>query len=70
MKRFRPLRGERLEARHLMAADAGLSLHNADLPSDVNQDGVVSAVDALQVINYLNRDSSADGEATASSGAP
>lgn len=29
-------------------------LHNANLAADVNQDLVVTAVDALQVINYLN----------------
>lgn len=65
MKRTRPLRGERLESRHLMAADTGISLHNAALPPDVNEDGRVSAVDALTVINHLNRRSPAEGEPAA-----
>ncbi len=57
----RALRTERLESRQLMAGDLGL--HNAQLPSDVNGDGQVSAADALAVVNYLSRRQGAEGEA-------
>ena len=49
---------ERLELRQLLASDCGLSLHHAALPEDVNSDQIVTPLDALMVINYLN--SSAD----------
>ena len=41
-------------------------LHNGVLPADVNGDGVVSAIDALWVINHLARgaNSTAEGEAS------
>ncbi|MFO0913885.1 MAG: Ig-like domain-containing protein [Pirellulales bacterium] len=45
---------EQLETRQLMAADTGVA-HNSILPPDVNRDGTVSPIDALLVINALNR---------------
>ncbi|RMF44005.1 MAG: hypothetical protein D6753_03625, partial [Planctomycetota bacterium] len=49
--RHRRLRHESLEGRRLLAADL---LHNFLEPADVNDDRVVSAVDALVVVNHLN----------------
>ncbi len=40
-------------------------LHNLNLPQDVNDDGFVSAIDALLVINGLNRGVSGEGESAA-----
>ncbi|QDT04454.1 hypothetical protein K227x_28450 [Rubripirellula lacrimiformis] len=57
----RGLRIESLEKRQMMAGDLG-SLHNAAMPSDVNGDGDVTPIDALNVINYLSRLSSPEGE--------
>ena len=51
----RSLRAERLEQRRLLAADTGLTLHNAELPTDVNGDGRVSSIDALAVVNHITR---------------
>ncbi|TWU24246.1 peroxidase [Novipirellula galeiformis] len=48
----RRLRAESLETRHLLAANP---FHNDLMPEDVNNDGVVSAVDALTVINEMHR---------------
>lgn len=45
---------ERLESRELLASD----FHNTVLPLDVSGDGVVSPLDALQVINDLNANGS------------
>jgi large repetitive protein len=43
----------------------GSALRNQSLPSDVNNDGEVSPIDALQVINYVRRTSlRASGEST------
>jgi hypothetical protein len=50
--RFRRLNSEKLENRSLMASDIA---HNFILPHDVNDDNSVTAVDALVVINELNR---------------
>lgn len=50
-----------LESRQLLAADIG-DTQNTDLPEDVNDDGLVSSVDALMVINRIARGNS-DGEA-------
>ncbi len=58
----RSLRLESLEQRQLMAGDAFASLHNASRPTDVNGDGDVTPIDALNVINYLSRLSSPAGE--------
>ena len=44
---------ESLEDRRLLT-----TTHNADLPEDVNGDGVVSPIDALLVINFLNQNDS------------
>lgn len=63
--RHRPLRTERLETRQLLAGDV-VSLHNADSPSDVNRDGSVTPVDALNVINYVAQQISAESESSAS----
>jgi hypothetical protein len=40
--------------RSLQVTDSDGSWHNAANPSDVNNDGVVSPIDALLIINYLN----------------
>ncbi|WP_149496479.1 dockerin type I domain-containing protein [Roseiconus lacunae] len=50
-QRRRP-RVERLERRHLLAANL---FHNELLPEDVNEDGQVSPLDALTVITRLGR---------------
>ncbi len=52
MKRFRFPGFERLESRQLLASDCGY--HNSFTPEDVDEDRVVSAIDALVVINELN----------------
>ncbi len=51
----RKLRCEALESRRLLAADLAMAHHNHFEPCDVNDDGAVSAIDALSVINLLNR---------------
>lgn len=48
----RPLRVESLESRALMAADA---FHNFVMPNDVDDDGSVTPLDALVVINRINQ---------------
>uniref|UniRef100_UPI00356660CC dockerin type I domain-containing protein n=1 Tax=Novipirellula sp. TaxID=2795430 RepID=UPI00356660CC len=53
----RRLRTETLETRQLLAANL---FHNQSMPEDVNNDGVISAVDALTVINEMNRQRSGD----------
>ncbi|TWU47664.1 peroxidase family protein [Rubripirellula reticaptiva] len=50
-------RAENLETRQLLAANL---FHNELMPEDVNEDGVVSALDALAIINQMSRQS-ADG---------
>lgn len=45
---------EQLEQRALLAIDSGL-VGNHFRAQDVNRDGIVSPIDALQVINFLNR---------------
>lgn len=50
----RRLLSETLETRAMMAADLA---HNFVLPHDVNDDGSVSAIDVLSIINKLNDDS-------------
>lgn len=47
------MRLEQLENRQLLAADLTI-FHNTTEPLDVNNDAVVSAVDALRVVNELN----------------
>ncbi|MCD0461059.1 dockerin type I domain-containing protein [Roseiconus lacunae] len=47
----RCLRAETLDKRQLLAANI---FHNESMPEDVNEDGVVSAIDALTVINQLS----------------
>lgn len=60
-RKRRRLRGEPLERRQLLAADF---FHNHFDPEDVNDDGLVSAIDALAVINAIGRnDVSAGGNA-------
>jgi len=53
----RPLKPETLETRQLLAANI---FHNELMPEDVNEDGVVSALDALTIINQMNRQSQGD----------
>lgn len=56
----RRLRSEMLESRQLLAADLGFMQHNAFDAEDVNDDGVVSSLDALMVINAMNEGSAND----------
>ncbi len=49
----RRLRSETLETRKLLAANL---FHNEAFPEDVNEDGQVSAIDALAIINQMNSD--------------
>jgi len=56
----RRLRAETLETRRLLAADFDGFRHNAFDPEDVNDDGEVSAIDALMVINAMDRNDGAD----------
>ncbi len=59
-RRRRPLRTETLEQRQLLAGDIDVGRHNAIEPEDVNNDGIVSSLDALMVINAMNQESPAD----------
>ena len=55
-KRYaRPLRAETLETRRLLAADFQPFHHNRFDAEDVNDDGLVSPMDALMVINAMNQ---------------
>lgn len=56
--KFRPTGFETLEDRKLLAGDS--PWHNGALPTDVNADKVVTPVDALVVINELNRTGARD----------
>ena len=60
----RGLRAEQLEQRQLLAGDVGISLHNVELPADVNGDGRVSSIDALAVVNHITRVAEASAEAS------
>jgi hypothetical protein len=52
----RTLRLERLETRSLLAADTFVGMrHNLMNPSDVNMDGTASPIDALMIIDEINR---------------
>jgi hypothetical protein len=53
--RRRPLSIECLEERQLLAIDSVSPWHNAVLPTDVNQDGRTTALDAIAIINQLNQ---------------
>ncbi|MFG0264107.1 MAG: dockerin type I domain-containing protein [Rhodopirellula sp. JB055] len=53
----RKLRSESLERRNLMAANI---FHNEAMPEDVNEDAQVTAVDALTIINRMNREQAGD----------
>ncbi|WP_168564567.1 peroxidase family protein [Crateriforma spongiae] len=58
--RRRKMRSEALESRRLLAANL---FHNQAIPEDVNEDGQVTAIDALTIINQMNRrQSSADAD--------
>lgn len=61
--RSRRLRLEPLETRHLLTG-----WHNLVLPPDVNGDGEVTPVDALQVVNALAREQSTQIELTTPAG--
>ena len=52
----RRLKPETLETRQLLAANL---FHNELLPEDVNEDGAVSALDALMIVNQISRQSAA-----------
>jgi hypothetical protein len=58
----RRLRAETLETRRLLAADLEGVRHNWFDAEDVNDDGQVSSIDALLVINALNRQGQSDNE--------
>ena len=52
----RTLRLESLESRSLLAADTFVGMrHNLMNPSDVNMDGTASPIDALMIIDEINR---------------
>ncbi|TWU31807.1 peroxidase family protein [Novipirellula artificiosorum] len=53
----RRLKPEALEARQLLAANI---FHNELMPEDVNEDGEISALDALTIINRMSRQSQRD----------
>ncbi|MEM1071052.1 MAG: dockerin type I domain-containing protein [Planctomycetota bacterium] len=53
----RRLHSERLENRQLLAANM---FHNDLIPEDVNEDGQVTAIDALTVINQMSRQTRGD----------
>jgi large repetitive protein len=50
-----PIEPSRIKYGSLTFTVNGSALRNQSLPSDVNNDGEVSPIDALQVINYLRR---------------
>lgn len=54
-QRARRLRAETLESRRLLAADFQPFHHNHFDAEDVNDDGLVSPIDALMVINSINQ---------------
>lgn len=54
----RKLRAETLEKRNLLA---GNIFHNDLMPEDVNDDGRVSSMDALAIVNRLNQTESRQG---------
>ncbi|MEO1618202.1 MAG: peroxidase family protein [Planctomycetota bacterium] len=56
-QRKRRLRSEALESRQMLAANI---FHNEAFPEDVNEDGIVSASDALMIINEINRQGQRD----------
>lgn len=59
-RKRRRLRSEQLESRQLLAADFGGYRHNIYDAEDVNDDGRVSAIDALLVINAMTSETSRD----------
>jgi large repetitive protein len=62
-----PIEPERIKYGKLSFPISGSALRNQSLPSDVNNDGDVSAIDALMVINYLRRTASrSSGESVVS----
>ncbi|WP_417736956.1 dockerin type I domain-containing protein [Rosistilla oblonga] len=64
-KTRRRCRVEMLDKRQLLAANI---FHNELIPEDVNEDGIVTAVDALTILNQMNRQSSNDGDGQTASG--
>ena len=54
ISRGRRLRSEKLENRQLLAANL---FHNEMMPEDVNEDGEITALDALAIINEMGRQS-------------
>lgn len=59
-RKRRRLRSEQLEARQLLAADFGGYRHNIYDAEDVNDDGRVSAIDALLIINAMTNETARD----------
>lgn len=59
-RKRRRLRSEQLESRQLLAADFGGYRHNIYDAEDVNDDGRVSAIDALLVINAMTSETLRD----------
>jgi uncharacterized protein GlcG (DUF336 family) len=66
----RTLRMENLERRELLAVAAGTSLHNAVLPADVNNDLLVTPLDALVVLNTIGRQQTGEAEAQLAGATP
>lgn len=64
-RKQRRLKPETLESRQLLAANM---FHNDVMPEDVNEDGVVTAADALMIVNEITRDSPEFAEAEADLG--
>ncbi|WP_417738847.1 peroxidase family protein [Rosistilla oblonga] len=60
-RRRRRLRSETLESRQMLAADLNLFQHNYFDAEDVNDDGIVSPVDALAVLNAIQRNQRDEG---------
>ncbi len=57
---MRRLRTESLESRQLLAADLQPFHHNHFDAEDVNDDGIISPIDALMVVNSMNQSTAVD----------
>ncbi len=57
----------RYDSLQITVGVGGAPLQNINLPQDVNNDGSVSTIDALLIINTMNRLSNAEGESISSS---
>lgn len=57
-----PVEVSRIRYDSLQINVSGSALQNFGLPQDVNNDGTVSTIDALLIINTMNREATAEGE--------